>query len=162
MNEQGINGQSNPARPYSILGITVLCFSLMIFFTQFAEAFSKNKTWKRTIKASGIISMGFVILIFTKYHDMKTTMSSIFGLFVVIGIIREVYYSKLTIYKISRIGCILLLVINNYIYYSQEFITALPLLQKITFAMVLIWVLGLNYELTKKNKKLVTIMFMKS
>ena len=154
MNEKGMNGQPNPAKPYSIIAMIILCLSLMFFFIQFAQIYSKSKIWKRIIKTSGIISMSFAILIFTKYHDLMTTLSSIFGLFVVIGIIREIYKSKLSIYKITGVICILILGINNYIYYTQQFIQVLPLLQKITFAIVLLWISGLNFEINKKKIKL--------
>ena len=154
MNEKGMNGQPNPAKPYSIIAMIILCLSLMFFFIQFAQIYSKSKIWKRIIKTSGIISMSFAILIFTKYHDLMTTLSSIFGLFVVIGIIREVYKSKLSIYKITGVICILILGLNNYIYYTQQFIEVLPLLQKITFAIVLLWIIGLNFEINKKKIKL--------
>ena len=154
MNEKGMNGQPNPAKPYSIIAMIILCLSLMFFFIQFAQIYSKSKIWKRIIKTSGIISMSFAILIFTKYHDLMTTLSSIFGLFVVIGIIREIYKSKLSIYKITGVICILILGLNNYIYYTQQFIEVLPLLQKITFAIVLLWIIGLNFEMNKKKIKL--------
>ena len=154
MNEKGMNGQTNPAKPYSIIAMIILCLSLMFFFIQFAQIYSKSKIWKRIIKTSGIISMSFAILIFTKYHDLMTTLSSIFGLFVVIGIIREIYKSKLSIYKITGVICILILGLNNYIYYTQQFIEVLPLLQKITFAIVLLWIIGLNFEINKKKIKL--------
>lgn len=162
LNEKGMNGQLNPAKPFSILAMFILCISLMIFFIQFAKTFPKSKLWKRIIRVNGILSMLFAILIFTKYHDLMTTISSIFGLFVVIGIIREVYISELTIYKISGILFILLLGVNNYIYYTQQFIKHLPLIQKITFVFVLIWIIGLNYEIIKKKKKLSTTLYTKS
>ena len=154
MNEKGMNGQPNPAKPYSIIAMIILCLSLMFFFIQFAQIYSNNKIWNLIIKTSGIISMSFAILIFTKYHDLMTTLSSIFGVFVVIGIIREIYKSKLSIYKITGVICILILGINNYIYYTQQFIQVLPLLQKITFAIVLLWIIGLNFEMNKKKIKL--------
>ena len=151
MNEEGMNGQANPARPFSILAMTILCFSLMVFFIQFSREVVTKRFWKLTIQLSGVISMIFATLIFTKYHDLMTTLSSIFGLLVVIGIIREVYKSEMRTYKISGIFCILLLALNNYIYYSEQFIEHLPLIQKVTFAFVLIWIIGLNYKLTKKS-----------
>ena len=95
--------------------------------------------------------MAFASLIFTSYHDLMTLVSSIFGLFVVCGIIVAIYRSQLTAYKISGVISILLLALNNYIYYSKQGIEVLPLLQKITFTFVLLWVVGLNFLIVKKN-----------
>lgn len=151
MNEKAMNGQWNPARPYSVMGMVTLCVSLMIFFIQFANTFSKNKLWRQLIKVNGVLSMTFGILISTKHHDVMTMISSVFGLIVVIGIIREIYQSELSFYKISGVLCILLLGVNNYIYYSQHHIQTLPLIQKITFVIIIIWIVGLNYELIKRK-----------
>lgn len=153
MNENAMNEETNPARPFAILAMVILCFSLAVFFIQFAEAFSKNKRWKRTIQISGVISMIFTALIFTQHHDLMTIVSSVFGLFVVVGIVRELYLSEMVFFKLSGIICILLLALNNYIYYTTHALSALPLLQKITFAIVLLWIVGLNYKIILTKKK---------
>lgn len=95
--------------------------------------------------------MTFGVLISTQYHDVMTIISSVFGLIVIIGIIKEIYLSELSFYKISGVLCILLLGVNNYIYYTQHLIRLLPLIQKITFVIILIWIVGLNYELIKRK-----------
>jgi hypothetical protein len=151
MNEKGMNGQPNPGRPYAILAMMVLCISLMVFFIQFANTFSTSIFWKRLIIVSGVISMTTASLIFTQYHDQMTIVSSILGLVVVIGILLEVFKSDWMMYKTSGAVCILLLGVNNYIYYTGQYIENLPSLQKFTFIVVLIWIIGLNYELNKKK-----------
>lgn len=150
LNEKAMNGQINPSRPFAISAMIILCLSLMLFFIQFSRKLVTNRFWKITIQISGVMSMLFAILIFTEYHDLMTTLSSIFGVFVVIGIIWEVYKSKMYVFKWSGILCIVLLTANNYIYYSEQRIEYLPLIQKITFVVVLIWIVGLNFKLTKK------------
>jgi hypothetical protein len=152
MNEKGMNGKPNPGRPYAILAVMVLSISLMVFFIQFANTFSTSTFWKRLIIVSGVISMTTASLIFTQYHDQMTIVSSIFGLVVVIGILMEVYKSDWMMYKTSGAVCILLLGVNNYIYYTGQYIENLPSLQKITFIVVLIWIIGLQNELIKKKK----------
>lgn len=152
MNEKSMNGEPNPARPISIFAMLVLCLSLTIFFFQFSAYIAKHKIWKRIIKIAGLFSMIFATLIFTKYHDSMTMISSFFGLFVVLGMIKEVYGSKLQKYKISGIGGLLLLGLNNYMYYTTQYIEWLPFIQKVTFLIVLMWMIGLNYELRKKIK----------
>ena len=137
MNEQGMNGIQNPARPFAISAMLILCSSLTLFFIQFSKQLEENRNWKWIIQTLGTISMISAVLIFTKYHDIMTTISSIFGVFVVIGIIRTIYNSYLTVFKISGVACVLLLGINNLIYYSENYIEHLPLIQKITFVLFL-------------------------
>ncbi|MFK7776028.1 MAG: hypothetical protein AB8F94_28145 [Saprospiraceae bacterium] len=152
MNEKGMNGKHNSARPFSIFAMILLCLSFMVFSIQFAETFAKNSFWNLIIKVGGILSMFFAILISTRFHDLMTLLSSFFGLFLVVGIIKEVRQSELTNYKITGIICLIFLAVNNLVYYLNQFIEWLPLLQKITFLIVLLWVLGLNYEIRKKIK----------
>lgn len=146
-----MNGLENPARPFAIFAMIVLCSSIAFFFLQFAKYFMKNGIWKLIIQISGSLSMISAILIFTKYHDLMTTISSIFGVLVIIGIIRTIYKSELKTFKISGIVCIILLGVNNLIYYSGNFINHLPLLQKVTFVLALSWIVGLNMKMKNKT-----------
>lgn len=156
MNETGRNEQPNPAEPYAIAAMVIMCIGLMIFFIQFATKFSKNLVWRYVIQISGTLAMICAILTFTEYHAPMIALSSFFGLFLLAGIIREVYKSEMTLMKIGGVICVLLLIVNNYIYFSRNFVEILPLLQKITFAIVLLWFIGLNAELVKKNKGIST------
>ncbi len=152
MNEKGMNGTENPARPFAISAMIILCSSLALFFLQFAKYLVTNRIWKTIIRVLGTLSMISAVLIFTNYHDTMTAISSIFGVLVVIGIIRTIYKSKLTAYKVSGIACVILLGINNIIYYSGAYIEYLPLIQKITFVLVLTWIVGLNLRMKNIDK----------
>jgi hypothetical protein len=153
MNPNAMNEQINPARPFAISAMIILCFALMIFFIRFAEVFSRRLIWKRIIQINGVLSMFFAALIFTQFHDLMTILSSVFGAAVVIGIIRELYLSKLILYKVSGFFCLLLLGMNNYIYYTEQLLYTLPLLQKITFATVLFWIFLLNVKMNRLSNK---------
>jgi len=152
MNAQAMNGQLNPARLISIPAMIILCFSLLSFFFMFSKVLASNSIWRKIIQISGTISMIFASLIFTELHDLLTIISSIFGLFTIIGIIIGLTKSNLTMYKWTGGICILFLAFNNYIYYSKVFLSALPLLQKVTFAIFLLWIAGLNWEMSHYKK----------
>ena len=144
MNEKGMNGEPNQARSISIIATVLLCASIGIFFYQFARFFAQKRIWKVSIKYGGLLSMSTAVFIFTPFHDLLTFISSIFGLFALIGIIVEIYNSQLRWYKLLGMSCIVLLIANNYIYYTTQGIEWLPLLQKVTFLLILIWIWGLN------------------
>lgn len=154
MNETGRNEQPNPAEPYAIAAMVIMCIGLMIFFIQFAAKFSEHRVWRYLIQISGTLAMICAILTFTELHATMIALSSFFGLFLLIGLIREIYNSDMTFMKIGGLICVLLLIINNYIYFSRNFVDILPLLQKITFAIVLIWIVGLNAQLVNKYRQL--------
>lgn len=151
INTHAMNEEVNPAHPIAIAAMIVLCSSLMVFFIQFSKKVSTTRFWRNTIKWGGVFSMLFATCMFTAYHDLMTTLSSSFGVLVVIGMIWEVYKSRLLLFQITGILCILLLAINNYIYYSTVYLEYLPLIQKLTFVIVLGWVVGLNIKIHATN-----------
>ena len=150
--ENGTNGKLNPARPIAISAMIILALCLIYFFYQFAALFSENIFWKNMIQKGGFFSMGFGIMIFTEYHNSMLIIASVFGLFAMIGIVQGIYTSELNFYKITGLICIILIGICNCFYYADWLIEWLPLVQKITFLVVLLWVVGLSWEMIKKKE----------
>ncbi len=151
LNVEAMNGALNPARPFAMAAMIILCFSMALFFYLFPKFFFVSKFWKTTTQVSGGLAMTFAVLIFTDYHDVMTSLASIFGLFALIGIFVGLIKNKSTGYLLAGGFCIFLIAVNNYIYYSKQFLVALPLIQKITFAIMLVWVMALNVEFLKKK-----------
>lgn len=150
--EFALNGEINPARPVAIFAMIVLCSSMTLFFFYFADYYVKSRIWKKAIKILGPISMLAAVLIFTRYHDVMTTILSVFGGVVIIGSIRALYKRNLNFLATSGIVCIILVGMNNLFYYVESLITYLPVIQKITFVLVLAWIIAQN--LNMKNLKL--------
>ncbi|MBN1117768.1 MAG: hypothetical protein JXA77_11220 [Bacteroidales bacterium] len=150
-----INGKLNRARPLAIASMVVLWLDFLVFFYLFSEVLARNKIWRMIIKISSIMAVLSASFLYTRLHDLVTSLASFFGVFTILGIVICLYKSDLKLYKISGILCICLLGINNYIYYSENFIAFLPLIQKITFLLVLLWMFGLNRVIFSKNKILI-------
>ncbi|MBK8192178.1 MAG: hypothetical protein IPK76_02765 [Lewinellaceae bacterium] len=146
LNPQAMNGMPNPARPYAIFAMLILCLSLAFFFNSFTQNYPINKNWDVTINVSGIVSMLCAVLIFSDWHDRMTSVSSAFGLVVLIGIFVGLYRHNKKKHIWTGLFSAILLAINNYIYYSGNYLYYLPFLQKITFAVVLVWIYCLNTE----------------
>ena len=152
MNESADNGEPNPARRLAIFSMVLLCSSLGVFFYQFAEYLTTHPRWKMIIKIAGILSMVSAAFMFTQFHDVLTIISSFFGLFVLIGILLKIFRRGLLKHKLIGLFCLILLGMNNYIYYTELYIKHLPLIQKITFIIVLLWIVALNFEVRKEIK----------
>ena len=151
MSEPALNGQQNLARPSAITGMIILCSSMTLFFFLFAGHFVKNQTWKLIIKISGALAMLAAVFVFTGYHDVMTTILSVGGVLVIIGIIRTLHKEKMTFFMLSGIACMLVVGINNWFYYDENFNDFLPVVQKFTFLFVLAWTIGLNLKMKDKN-----------
>jgi len=125
LGEKGANGMVNSARPIAITAMTILCLSLIQFFWQFANKLAPSKIWANLIKICGIISMSPTVL----------------------GIVKGIYQSQLTFFKISGLIGLFLLAANNYIYHTTHLLEWLPLLQKISFLIILCWMIGLSIKM---------------
>ena len=151
MAEESVNGLENPARPIAIFALVILCTSMILFFIQFADYFEKNEHWKMTIKVSGTIAMLSAIFIFTTFHDILTTLLSICGIVVIIGMIRALHYNKLTAFKVIGILSIAVISLNNLFYYNETLTQYSPLIQKAGFILILGWTIGLNLKMNSKK-----------
>lgn len=151
MGEKAVNGADNPARVIAVCAMVILAMSLAVFFYTFSTLFEENRIWKNSTRIGGIVAMSATALLFTPWHDTLTTIGSLFGLVALIGLIRILVKTNWTILKATGILCILLLIINNVIYYSHWNLVYLPLLQKITFLTVLIWMIMLQSKALKFN-----------
>ncbi len=151
MSEYGLNGIQNKARPIAITGITILCSSMIMFFFQFANHFENNRNWKMIIKISGALAMLSATFIFTVYHDIMTTILSISGTLVIIGMIRALYKNHLPFFMVIGILCMVIIGINNFFYYNEDLTLYSPIVQKIAFVLILSWTVGLNF-IMNRNK----------
>lgn len=151
MRENALNGQENPARPIALIAMVILCVSVTIDYFYFAFFFEKNRVSKLILKVSGTLSTVAAVFIFTKYHDLMTTLLSIFGGIGLIVMIRALHKNKMTFYKLSGIFCVILVGMNNLFYYNENLIAYNPIVQKITFIAILAWIIGLNFEMKKKK-----------
>ena len=151
MLDDGLNGITNKAQPVAITGIIILCSSMIIFFFQFANHFEKNRIWKMMIKISGALAILSAPFIFSEYHDIMTTVLSISGTVVIIGMIRALHNNHLTFMTVMGICCILIIGLNNFFYYNEDLIQYGPLVQKGAFILILTWTIGLNLISNRKN-----------
>lgn len=146
------NGQLNPARPIAILAMTTLCTALSIFWYLLPRLLNTGKHHYHIVSFSGIISMLLAIFIFSNYHDLIISGAVFFGITALTGTYIALYKSKS--YKIFLFGifCLFLILLNAFIYYTNWWIITLPLLQKITFLLYLLWIIFINMKLYFKEK----------
>jgi hypothetical protein len=152
--ENAVNGAPNPARIWAILGLFSLCVSFALFFYNFSTKIT-SKTSANIIKYGGIGAMFFACLVFTPYHDLMTTLSSIFALFAIFYVTVAIFKSKRHVLKVLCGACLAVLYLNNYIYYTHHGLEYLPILQKISFLIVVLMILGIDYFTTEEDFKTV-------
>jgi hypothetical protein len=150
VSEKAVNGADNASRIWGIVGMLCMCASLSLFFVRFADKIPLIKSAK-IIKYCGIGSMFFGFFVFTPYHNLMTTLSSIAALIALFYMVFYIFKSKRPIFKWLSALCLAVLYLNNYIYYSQNFLEYLAILQKVSFLIVAALILGLDYFTVKED-----------
>jgi hypothetical protein len=146
-----LNGELNPARPYAIMGMVVLCISLGFFFYEFPKFFKTAAPWNTLIPVTGIMGMIFALFVYSDFHDLMVVLSCLLGTLSIIGIFFGLRNHGLRHFIWTGFICVALIGLNGYLYFSQNYLTSLPLIQKITFVVVLLWIVLLNSLFTVKR-----------
>jgi hypothetical protein len=146
LNETAINGQPNPGRGYAMAGMMVLCLSLGWFWYFFALYSPLKKSYRISMQVSGASSMCIAFFIFTSLHDAVINAAALLALaalaFTFIGLYK-MKWKKLFWFGILNL---LLVVLNNWLYYGGG-LFYLPVVQKITFGLFLLWVCMVSFRL---------------
>lgn len=142
------NGLLNTARPVAIASLVVLGVSIGSFFYCFSKiVFSK---WRVPIRYGGIFSAMPLFFLSGKSHDLVINLSGAFGALAIFSILIVLYREQLYNFFWLGVFCLALCGINNYIYYTGEFLYALAVIQKISFAFFLLWFCLICIHLYKK------------
>jgi hypothetical protein len=84
------------------------------------------------------------------------TIASSFSLLAIFTILVALYKSKQYSWFFFGICCLLISYCTNYIYYTRQFLELLPVMQKLSFAVIAIWFLILEYATTNLSFELMT------
>jgi len=152
-NDKAINGKENASMLWAILGMFVLCVTISLFFIRFSNKI-KSPHAALIIRYTGSAAMLAAFFVITPYHDVMTTIASILALITLFYITIFIFRSNLKYFKLLSVFCILILYVNNFIYYTGQFLRLLPVMQKISFVCIVIWILGLEYFTTKGDFQL--------
>lgn len=129
-----------------------LCGGVSMFFFFFTDWMEVKGTWRFIIKWMGLISMICAMLIFTDLHNIMIAVASILALPALLGVFITLYRRKFYSYFWAGILILILLLINNIIYYTDYMEHWLPQIQKISVMCVIIWLIIMNWNLPSKNK----------
>jgi hypothetical protein len=133
------NGLANTAKPFAIAAMVVLCLSLMIFWSLVPRWLPVQRWVKQVIRLTGMASMLMLILLNTNRHDLVINVSLLFGLAAMVLTLYGLNKRRMFFLLITGYICIVLCLLNTYIYYSQNGINTLPLIQKLSFLIFLLW-----------------------
>lgn len=133
------NGQPNPGQSVAFTAMALLCLTLAYFWYVTPVAFAFPKRTQRLLQIAGVLSMSIAPFIFTAYHDAVINVAGVFGSVAMLGTLVGVYKNHAFALFSFGIICLVLCGLNNYLYHTHRFIDQLPIIQKITFLLFLLW-----------------------
>lgn len=152
LGEQGINGEPNAARGIAFSAMVVLCVTMASFAYIFPKQVPFSKRVRIAVQVAGVSSMAVAFFIFTEQHDVLISIASLLGLVGVFGTmigLRKLRWNNLFWFGIFNL---VLVILNNVLYYNEGLMFALPVVQKITFLSFLIWISMISVVLYNKGK----------
>lgn len=151
LDSYAINGKPNHAKYIASTAMVILIFSLGFFWWHFPKSAKMNQSFQNVIRISGVIAaLVASLLVFNIKHDMIVNLSSLFGLFALIGTLIGLYKNKWMCLFYFGFFNFFLVGLNNLFYYDLRLINYLPVIQKITFLTFLLWICGICIKLEKQ------------
>ena len=153
LNTEAINGQINTAKPVAMTAMVILCISLSFYWISFPIVVQLKKYHRIVIQVGGTTSMIAAFLLLTNIdHDLAVNFSSSLGFVAVLGVLVALYQLKWS--KLFAFGLfnLVLIALNNYLYYIISDLTYLPIVQKLTFLSFLFWICFIDMKMYLKIK----------
>jgi hypothetical protein len=145
------NGEINSARPIALTAMIILCSTLAVFWFYVPRLFSDHK-FNQVIRYAGITSMTVAVFLFTDLHDTVINVAGTLGIAAMTGVFLGLYKNNLT--KLFGFGvfCLGLMLFNYFIYETSFLLSLLPIIQKVTFILLLVWICLIDIYLYRTTK----------
>jgi hypothetical protein len=141
--KNAVNGAENPSRIWAIIAIAFHSLAYGIFFVNMSKKII-NKHTSTVLKFIGIANILFIILIATPLHDIMVTLSSTLFLIALFYITVFIIKTKLHIFKVLCILCLMIFYFSLYLYGTQD-LALLAIMQKVTFISAMLLIVGFEY-----------------
>lgn len=151
LDNYAINGKPNHAKFIASIAMFILIFSLGFFWWHFPKSAKMNHTFQNIIRFNGVIAVVVSsLLIVNIQHDMIVNLSSLFGLFALLGTLKGLYNNKWMRLLYFGFFNFFLIGLNNLLYHDFKLISYLPVIQKVTFLTFLLWICSICIKLEKQ------------
>ena len=149
LDEYAINGQLNTARYVSRLALGFLCGGILLLWFYLPNLFEKKSTTQKIMWTSGILALIATCFLSSGTHDFTVRLAGLFGSIAFVSCSIELYRHRYFKLFYFGIGCLIIFIVNYYVYETGLYIRALPIIQKFTFLSFIVWFIILDLMLIK-------------
>lgn len=153
--ERAANGQPNPASPVALTAMGVLCLSLLTLWLTVPRLFPARRAGGQVrwwVQYPGITAMLVAPFIASAYHDAAINLASMLIVPPLLFTMMGLYRTRLRRLFWTGMLCSALMMLNQFIYQTHWQLNALPIVQKITFAAVLVWIGGISWRVYRAGR----------
>lgn len=145
-----INGEANSARSYAIIALGFLCTSLFWLWFNLPGLFENKSINQSIMRISGLLSLITIVFLALANHDTVVYVAGFFAVIALISCSIELFKEGRKILLLLGLFCLLVFLINYYIYESRLLISSLPVVQKFTFILFISWFVSLDVALYRR------------
>ncbi len=148
---KAVNGADNKARPLAVAGVMLMGLSTGFAFVRFARKL-RVKGLSVVIKYGGLLLILLTALgTVPSLHDLSVTLSIFLNLLVFFYVMVTLLKSRLTVFKVFSVVFLASFYGASYMYGTKSGLEYMPLVQKITHIIQIVWILGLEYFTRKED-----------
>ena len=147
LDSYAINGELNTAQFYAIAALGSLCIGLFWLWFYLPRLFETKSFNLKIMKISGLISLIIIFFLASGNHDTIVRIAGFFGVIAFITCSIELFKADYLNLSLLGVLCLVIFLINYYIYETGFFTESLPVIQKITFVVFIIWFISLDVAL---------------
>ena len=152
LDQNAINGELNTARYFARTSLTVLCLSLVLLWYYLPSLFKGKNFNKNIMWLSGIAALVTTSFLSSGAHDRTVRIAGFFAVIAFLTCFVELLKARHIKLSVFGIGCLIIFLVNYYIYETGLYIRLLPVIQKITFICFIIWFIMLDVFFYRKLK----------
>lgn len=149
-----INGDINYARHLARSSLLVLCTSLMLLWYFLPLLFVKASPNKIFMQITGLSALLITLFLSSGKHDVILRIAGILAVLAFLSCFVELYKSGMYSLLLLGLLCLVVFLVNYYIYETGYGIQWLPTIQKVTFVIFITWFVFLNLALFRRIKVL--------
>lgn len=139
----------NPGRPFALLGMGFLSIAIALFWYFLPIHLNRSSLRRVAVQVSGALAGIAGFFIFGEAHDALINLAFLFGLVALTETFIGLYALKWKVLFAFGIFNLLLVALNNILYYNKDLLYYLPLVQKFSFLSFLLWMFWINFRLAR-------------
>ncbi len=144
LNPVAVNGADNPARAWAVCGVLFLCASAALAFVRLSAKIP-HKSSANIIRYAGVGAMLSALFAATPLHDLATSISGTLLMLTLFYATVFLFKTKLHWLKALSVLYLLVLYASAFIYFTQNGLAYLPVVQKLNLFVAIAWVLAMEY-----------------